>query len=84
MLNFEVSAKDTIDNKILINSDGSLFPTKPLFPKFSWQKTPTYYMFGDTNKLLTAEEIEFIAQRTGFLTIEKPRGRKDFCVPHLC
>ena len=45
-----------------------------LFPKFSWDTTPVYYMFGDRERVLTADEIKFIAARTDFLCIEKSHG----------
>lgn len=45
-----------------------------LFPKFSWDTTPVYYMFGDKDRVLTPEEVEFIAARTDFLCIEKSHG----------
>ena len=75
-LGSELSAQNSIDKKALKISDGSLFQAKQLFPEFSWKTTPMYYMFGDTNNLLTPEEVEFIAQRTDFLTIEKSHGLK--------
>ena len=57
-------------------SDGSYFEPKDHFPKFSWDTTPTYFMFGDTHRLLSPEEVNFIAARTDFLCIEKSHGRK--------
>ena len=35
-----------------------------------------YFMFGDTHRLLTPEEVDSIAARTDFLCIEKSHGRK--------
>ena len=58
----------------LLISDGSHFVPKDFYPKFSWDTTPMYYMFG-ASKLLTPEEVEFIAERTDFLCIEKAHGR---------
>uniref|UniRef100_UPI003873CD20 Glycoside-hydrolase family GH114 TIM-barrel domain-containing protein n=1 Tax=Novipirellula artificiosorum TaxID=2528016 RepID=UPI003873CD20 len=58
-----------------LNSDGSRFVPKDFYPKFSWDTTPMYYMFGDTTRLLEPEEVEFIAERTDFLCIEKSHGR---------
>jgi len=57
-------------------SDGSYFEPKDHYPKFSWDTTPTYFMFGDTHRLLSPEEVNFIAARTDFLCIEKSHGRK--------
>ncbi len=58
----------------LFVSDGSLFEPQDFYPRFSWNTTPMYYMFGDTKHLLTPEEVRFIAGKTGFLTIEKSHG----------
>jgi len=55
-------------------SDGSQFVPQDIFPKFSWDTTPVYYMFGDKERVLTPDEIEFIAERTDFLCIEKSHG----------
>lgn len=41
------------------------------FPKFSWSTTPMYYHFGDIDRVLKPEEVKFIAERTGFICIEK-------------
>jgi len=32
----------------LVVSDGSHFEPKDYYPNFSWDKTPMYFMFGDT------------------------------------
>jgi hypothetical protein len=61
-------------NKSLFISDGSLFTVKDNYPGFSWSTTPMYYMFGDMNRLLKPEEVNFIAERTGFVCIEKSHG----------
>ncbi|MDQ8179564.1 putative glycoside hydrolase [Pelagicoccus sp. SDUM812005] len=58
----------------LLVSDGSVFTPQDIFPKFTWDTTPVYYMFGDKERVLTPEEIEFIAERTDFLCIEKSHG----------
>ncbi|MGJ8639857.1 MAG: putative glycoside hydrolase [Opitutaceae bacterium] len=58
-------------------SDGSTFVPQDFFPKFSWDKTPVYYMFGDKNRLLSREQVNFIAERTDFLCIEKSHGMKE-------
>nr|WP_299074370.1 putative glycoside hydrolase [uncultured Allomuricauda sp.] len=63
-------------HKNLVISDGTYFVPKEYFPGFSWQTTPMYYMFGDTDSLLAPHEAEFIAKRTNFLTIEKSHGFK--------
>ena len=55
-------------------SDGSKFVPQDSFPEFSWETTPTYYMFGNKNSLLSPEQLSFIAERTGFLCIEKSHG----------
>lgn len=60
----------------LTNSDGSKFTPKSFYPKFSWDTTPRYFMFGDKNRVLTPEQINFIAAQTDFLCIEKSHGMK--------
>ena len=55
-------------------SDGSKFVPQDSFPEFSWETTPTYYMFGNKKSLLSPEQLSFIAERTGFLCIEKSHG----------
>jgi hypothetical protein len=55
-------------------SDGSRFEPKDNYPAFSWDTVPRYYMFGDSNKLLTEDQVDFIADQTGFLCIEKSHG----------
>ncbi|MCG9792843.1 putative glycoside hydrolase [Flavobacterium algicola] len=52
-------------------SDGSTFESKEYFPKFSWESTPMYYHFGDIDRVLEANEVQFIADRTDFICIEK-------------
>ena len=56
-------------NQSLLISDGSQFVLQKLFPKFSWETTPMYYMFGATARVLSPDEVEFIAARTDFLCI---------------
>lgn len=63
-----------LDQRSLRISDGSQFVPQDLFPEFSWDTTPMYYMFGDKERVLTPEEVEFIAKRTDFLCIEKSHG----------
>jgi hypothetical protein len=61
-------------SKPFINSDGSSFVPKEFYPKFSWETTPLYFMFGDKERVLLPEEGCFIAERTSFLCIEKSHG----------
>ena len=58
----------------MIISDGSRFVPKDFYPKFSWEVTPQYFMFGDTQRVLLPEEVRSIAARTDFLCIEKSHG----------
>ena len=69
-------ASIALDQKSLRTSDGSQFTPKDFYPKFSWDTVPTYYMFGNANRLLTSKQVSFIAERTGFLCIEKSHGMK--------
>lgn len=55
-------------------SDGSIFPAKDGYPKFSWKVTPQYFMFGDGQRLLKPGEVQSIAARTDFICIEKSHG----------
>ena len=64
-------------------SDGSTFETKSFYPKFSWETTPMYYMFGDPKRVLHPEEVEFIAERTDFICIEKSHGHGDLGAAEL-
>jgi hypothetical protein len=65
-----------IAQNTLLISDGNSFETKEFYPKFSWNTTPMYYMFGDSERVLIPEEVEFIAERTDFICIEKSHGLK--------
>ena len=69
-------AATALDQKSLRTSSGDQFVPQSCFPKFSWDTVPTYYMFGNSNRLLTPEQVSFIAERTGFLCIEKSHGVK--------
>ena len=60
----------------LLVSDGSHFKPKDYYPNFSWDTTPMYFMFGDTQRLLLPEEVKSIAARTDFLCIGKAHGRQ--------
>jgi len=66
-----------------INSDGSKFVTKDFYPKFTWNTTPLYFMFGDKERVLKPEEVKFIADRTDFLCIEKSHGKGMFGAAEL-
>lgn len=52
-------------------SDGAAFEAKPYFPEFNWDTTPMYYHFGDIDRVLEPEEVDFIGDRTDFICIEK-------------
>ena len=70
----EKSSASIATVKSLPISDGSLFTVNASLPKFSWDVTPQYFMFGDTKRLLTPEEVKSIAARTDFICIEKSHG----------
>ncbi|WP_144060248.1 putative glycoside hydrolase [Rhodopirellula sallentina] len=55
-------------------SDGDRFEPKSYYPKFSWEVTPQYFMFGDGSRVLFPEEVRSIAARTSFICIEKSHG----------
>ena len=55
----------------LLTSDGSSFNAQSYFPKFNWETTPMYYHFGDIDRVLEPEEIQFISDRTDFICMEK-------------
>ncbi len=65
------------------NSDGSHFQPKEFYPKFSWESTPMYYMFGDPKRVLTSKEIKFITERTEFICIEKSHGLRQLGAAEL-
>lgn len=74
-----VTAMDSPDlrqESSLSISDGSRFVSKDFYPKFSWEVTPQYFMFGDTERVLLPDEVRSIAARTDFLCIEKSHGLK--------
>jgi len=76
----DLSAQDfsnTVPYQSLLISDGCQFVPQKFFPKFSWETTPMYYMFGATARVLSPDEVEFIAARTDFLCIEKSHGYKE-------
>jgi hypothetical protein len=71
---FAKKAADSLADRSLLISDGSLFEPKDCYPEFSWDTPPRYFMFGDKNRLLTSEQVRFISGQTGFLCIEKSHG----------
>jgi len=71
---FAQDSIDTSKEKNLIISDGSQFKPKNYYPRFSWNVTPVYCMFGDTKRLLKTEEVKCIAEKTDFICIEKSHG----------
>ncbi|VGO12981.1 hypothetical protein PDESU_01535 [Pontiella desulfatans] len=80
------TAKDlsrSLSQRDLRISDGSLFKPQPHYPAFSWDATPRYYMFGNEHRLLTPEQVKFIAGRTDFLCIEKSHGKKQLGAAEL-
>ena len=68
------SDRSQLDDRSLLNSDGSRFVPKDFYPGFSWETTPRYFMFGDKNRVLRPEQVRFIAEQTDFLCIEKSHG----------
>ena len=67
----------------LLISDGSRFVPKDFYPKFSWDTTPRYFMFGDKNRVLRPEQVRFIAEQTDFLCIEKSHGMEQLGAAEL-
>jgi Hypothetical glycosyl hydrolase family 15 len=63
-----------LDQRSLLISDGSRFVPKDFYPEFSWETAPRYFMFGDKNRVLSPEQVRFIAEQTDFLCIEKSHG----------
>lgn len=70
-------------DRTLINSDGSRFVPKDFYPKFSWQTTPRYFMFGDKSRVLRPKQVRFIAEQTDFLCIEKSHGMEELGAAEL-
>lgn len=52
-------------------SDSTTFKSNTLLPKFSWETTPMYYHFGDIDRVLEPDEVDFVASKTDFICIEK-------------
>ncbi|MGJ8715618.1 MAG: putative glycoside hydrolase [Maribacter stanieri] len=59
------------EKKPLPKSEETSSNEKDYFPKFSWETTPMYYHFGDIDRVLAADEVQFISERTDFIGIEK-------------
>ncbi|GIZ09784.1 putative glycoside hydrolase [Flavobacterium sp. UMI-01] len=57
-------------------NDGTNFKAQKFYPKFSWETTPMYYHFGDINRVLEPKEVEFIAKRSDFISMEKSHAYK--------
>ena len=47
------------------------FKGKSYYPKFSWETTPMYYHFGDIDRVLQPDELQFISDRTDYICMEK-------------
>ncbi|WP_083194720.1 putative glycoside hydrolase [Wenyingzhuangia fucanilytica] len=65
---------DVLDTEVfseLSISDGTVFQPKDFFPKFSWEVTPQYCMFGDGSRTLTTSEVEVVSGKSNFVCIEK-------------
>lgn len=81
-----VVAKDTgnsEENNSLLISDGSHFVAEDYYPKFDWEVTPQYFMFGDTQRVLKVDEVRSIAARTDFICIEKSHGLRELGAAEL-
>ena len=63
-------------------SDGSHFDPKDYYPKFSWDTTPMYFMFGDTHRLLTPEEVDSIAAGLIFSALKSRMDAKYWVPPN--
>jgi len=65
------SPKNASDNISYFTSDGTPYTAQSCFPEFSWESTPMYYHFGDIDRVLEADEVDYIADKTDFICIEK-------------
>lgn len=77
---------DSVDLEVdetLLVSDGSRFVPKAGYPRFSWEVTPQYFMFGDGARVLRPEEVRSIAGRTDFLCIEKSHAYRELGAAEL-
>lgn len=63
--------------------DDSSFAGKECLPKFSWEVTPQYFMFGDGAKVLEPEQVQSIAERTDFICIEKSHAYRELGAAEL-
>ena len=79
----DVSKMGRLDDRSLLISDGTRFVPKDFYPKFSWDTTPRYFMFGDKNRVLSPEQVRFIAEQTDFLCIEKSHGMEQLGAAEL-
>ncbi len=70
-----ISCTPKEDSSLMI-SDGSQFQPGDFYPAFSWDVTPQYCMFGNGERVLLPEELQYIADKTGFICIEKSHGYK--------
>ncbi|MBP1840074.1 putative glycoside hydrolase [Formosa algae] len=77
------SQTKTDHQKPWVISDGTPFVPKDSYPQFSWDTTPTYYMFGDKERVLSSDELKFIAERTHFICIEKSHGYEELGAAEL-
>lgn len=75
--------KPYAEEPTLLISDGSEFKVPESYPEFSWDVTPQYFMFGDTERVLYPEEVKSIAARTGFICIEKSHGMRQLGAAEL-
>lgn len=83
LIQLSCQSQKSENNQPLLLSDGSPFESNDIFPRFSWSTTPMYYMFGATARVLSPDEVEFIAKRTDFLCIEKSHGFKELGAAEL-
>ncbi|MDW5290124.1 putative glycoside hydrolase [Formosa sp. PL04] len=73
----KTTAASLQEDKIYLISDGTPFKPKAFYPKFSWETTPEYIMFGDGTRLLTPKEVKTIAAKTDFICVEKNHAYRD-------
>ncbi|MDO6738195.1 putative glycoside hydrolase [Wenyingzhuangia sp. 2_MG-2023] len=64
------------EHKTFYVTDGTEFKAQEFYPKFSWEVTPQYFMFGDGTRLLTSKEVKTIANKADFICIEKNHACK--------
>lgn len=46
------------------------------YPKFNWDKVPIAFHFGNSNRLMNAEEVSFVASHSNFVCLEKGHAEK--------